>query len=248
LRIGEGRGSGEYLWLEWGIGYQVGKDRLREDDVIAGGAGGGEAADVLSRLRRREAANGASIGALVLVGVPASFLGPFICACVIWFIAMQWGHYLSWTWTFAGLSITLIPLLFWTEWKEKGSYFTDAVLRAESFERVAPTGSLDVDLLISFARNPAFVAIGWTELFQWGPRLLLEAGNRLMHVRMFHRVDRKVVAEIISVLKRVDHADLEQLPLEGFSMTERYSALAYALWYGWIGISRDNRRIWLNVS
>jgi hypothetical protein len=56
--------------------------------------------------------------------LPATLFGPFILTCLYWAVAIFWGHYLPWMWVFGGSCLVLIPLLFRTEWKTKGSYFS----------------------------------------------------------------------------------------------------------------------------
>jgi hypothetical protein len=203
--------------------------------------------DTEKHLRRREAARKAKVFALLLFGVPALFFGPVILGSIYWLLGLIWGFYVPWIWVFLGSFIVLTPLLFWTEWRTGGSYYTDAILSTHSKSDRAGlplTGLSHLDFLVGFARHPRDPAIGLVELFLWGPRQILEALRTLRGVRAFAAVNRQRAAEILLALLACNHADPAILMPRGDSAAAMVGA--YMLWYDWIGVAKDNHRVWLD--
>ena len=131
---------------------------------------------IVRHLRSRETFKKLGIFARLLFGLPALLFGPIILSSIYWVIGLLWGMYVPWTWVFLGLLIVLVPLLFWTEWRNGGSYYGDAVRSTHKISdglRVPMTGLWDVDFIMWYGRRPRDLTIGLTELFLWGPRQIL---------------------------------------------------------------------------
>jgi hypothetical protein len=189
------------------------------------------------------------IAALLAVGLPALLFGPIIVSSIYWFLGVIWGIYVPWTWVLLGSFAVLIPLLFWTEWKSGGSYYTTEVLSRygqSDDSRPFVTGFSDVDSLVNFVRRPRDPYIGLVELFLWGPRQILEAATTLRDVRGVAAVDRNRAAEILTLLQQRDHVDLKDLVSNGGSNTS--AAVSYLVFYDWIGISQDKARVWIETA
>jgi energy-coupling factor transporter transmembrane protein EcfT len=205
--------------------------------------------DVEQHLLRREAAKRWTVAVLLAVGLPALLFGPVILSSIYWFLAVVWGIYFSWSWAFLGSLVVLVPLLFWTEWKSGGSYYASAVLSSygkSDDSATLATGFSDVDALVNFAEHPRDPMIGLVELFLWGPRQVLEAFATLRDTRQVAGADRHRAAEILTSLQLRDHADLRSLVSSGQAQTGM--AVAYLIYYDWVGISADKSRIWIESA
>jgi hypothetical protein len=201
---------------------------------------------IARHLHRREVARKWKIAVLLSVGMPALFFGPIILSSIYWLLGLMWGMYVPWSLVFLGTCATLIPLLFWTEWRSGGSYYADAVLSTHESPADSPalfTGLADVDSLLRSAEHPRDQAIGLVELFLWGPRQILEAVRTLRGLRQIHAANRTRAVELLLMLKARDHADLTELAPTGDA--DAAGAIAYLLWYDWIGISKSAGRVWI---
>jgi len=202
--------------------------------------------EVERHLRRREAAKQLAVLALLAVGLPALFLGPIVISSIFWMVGILWGFYLPWTWVFAGSFVLLVPLLFRTERRTGGNYYADSVLANRDTSAAVPMFLLaftNIGSLVALGQRPRDPAIALVELFLWGPRQILDAVRTLRGVRMVAAANRSRVVNIFLALRTCDHADIPALFPGGDA--EGGLALAYLLWYGWIGVSKDASRVWL---
>ncbi|HZL37864.1 MAG TPA: hypothetical protein VFC78_21280 [Tepidisphaeraceae bacterium] len=200
---------------------------------------------ILDHLKSRELKLKSKIIFLLLVGLPAMFFGPFIMALIYGAVGLSWGFLIPWSWALAASVVIFLPLLFLSEWRTKGSYYTDAIASSFDYEPMASVGFSDIDALIRFVQNPRGEVIGLVEIFLWGPRQVLEAAVNVSRVRLFKGVSRTRAAEILAKLNASDHAEVEQLMKSYDEATKTLAALAYLIWYDWIGVCKDGRRVWL---
>ena len=204
---------------------------------------------VRDHLRLREAALAGKIFALLVFGFPMLFVGPFLMACIFWFAA--W-HFVgsdapAWTTWFWGLFSTMIPLLFWTEYRTRGALFADAVISSGGASSVPYLAGPELGMLISFATSPRVAASGFVELFLVGPRCVLEAFGKLRGARRLHGVNVDRAAEVVADLRRFDQGvPIHRLAHEGEDITAVLRPLAYLLFHDWVGISAAGDRVWLN--
>jgi hypothetical protein len=200
---------------------------------------------IQSHLHARETAMKLGIIALLAFGVPATFFGPVILASLYWVAALHFGNY-SWFWIFVISCLVLIPLLFRMEWKTRGEYFSDAVSSTFAAGTSPWIGFGTFGAAIQFGQSPRVPTIGLVELFLWGPRQILDAVGKFAHIRLLKFTSRQRVAQLLSQLMKVDHLTLDQLQSSGKPSTDLYSAIAYCVWYDWIGVSKDGQKIWLD--
>jgi hypothetical protein len=203
--------------------------------------------EVERHLRSREAFKKVGIAAGLAFGLPALLFGPIVLSSIYWVIGLMWDMYVPWTDVFGGSLILLVPLLFWTEWRNGGSYYSEAILAVNDpadRDTIPSLGMDDVDLVVGFGTNPRAVSLTLVELFLWGPRQVLEAVRMLRCMGRLRRVDRSRAAALLGGLLRIPgHIELKQL-IAGTNATDGV-AVAYLVWYGWIGISADADRVWI---
>jgi hypothetical protein len=128
-----------------------------------------------------------------------------------------------------------------------GAYFAEAVLTTRDTPDSLPVALLafsSIGSVIALARRPRDSAIGLVELFLWGPRQILEAFRIVRGVSIVARANRGRASAILSVLQARDHPDVPVLVPA--SDAEGGLAVAYLLWYGWIGCSKNANRVWLD--
>jgi hypothetical protein len=203
------------------------------------------AIEVEKHLRSRESFKKLGIAAQLLFGLPALLFGPITLSSIYWVTGLLWGMYVPWTWVFLASLIVLVPLLFWTERRSGGDYYAVAVRSTHGSSdglRFPMTGLLDVDLILSYRRNPRDVGIGLVELFLWGPRQILEAKRTFWGMAHLSMVSRSRAAEMLLTIERCDHVDLTTLCGND---VDSGNVIAYLVWYDWIGISADTHRAWL---
>jgi hypothetical protein len=207
------------------------------------------ASEIEEHLRQRERLKKLGVAVLLALGLPSLCFGPFIMGCIYWLLALIWGLYVPWTWMLLGTFAVFVPLLFWTEWRTRGSFYTTTVLstygNSGDPSRLV-TGLGDVDGLIGFVRCPRDPYVGLVELFLWGPRQVLEAMTTIRDLRRLASADRNYVAEILRGLASTDHADLKTLVAGRPGVTRM--AVAYLVYYEWIGISADGSKVWIESS
>lgn len=182
---------------------------------------------------------------LLCFGIPAVLVGPFLIACIYWAAAAGLGWFVPWTWVWAASMIILIPLLFLMEWRTHGEYYADAIVSSFNEEASPYLVMNDLEMLVSFAQNPRASAAGFVEVSLWGPRQVLEAWGKYSHIRMFRRVNRRRAARIIRALQSSQRGEVDALVQAEQNTPEALAALAYLIWYDWLGVSKDGKRVWL---
>jgi hypothetical protein len=203
---------------------------------------------VRDHLRLREAMLAGKIFSLLVLGIPMLFVGPFLMACVFWFAA--W-HFMGsdapeWTTWFWGLVITMIPLLFWTQYRSRGSYFADTVISSGGASSAPYLAGPELGMLISFATNPRVAASGFVELFLVGPRFVLDAMAKLHGARRLRGANVDRAADIVVDLRRFDQGvPIHRLAREGETVAAILPSLAYLIFHDWVGISAAGDRVWL---
>jgi hypothetical protein len=204
---------------------------------------------VRDHLRLREAMLAGKIFSLLVLGMPMLFVGPFLMACIFWFAA--W-HFMgsdapAWTTWFWGLVMVMIPLLFWTEYRSRGSYFADAVISSGGASSVPYLAGPELGMLISFATNPRVAASGFVELFLVGPRFVLDAIAKLHGARRLRGANVDRAADIVVDLRRFDQGvPIHRLAREGETVDVILPSLAYLIFHDWVGISAAGDRVWLH--
>lgn len=204
---------------------------------------------IAERLRQREWMESGRIALHIAVGVPCLLIGPIILSSIYFALAVMWfGAYASWSLIFWGSIVVLVPLLFWTERRTHGNYFSDTVREAnpDGTRSVSYAALGSVGMLAAFIANPRLSASGFVELFLFGPRMILEAVASLQRVRALRGVHRGRAADLLAdLLGRPSGTDMEQVLHEGESVESLLPCIAYLLYYEWIDISTTRDRIWV---
>jgi len=208
---------------------------------------------------RREKIRRVKIGAMLLFGIPLSFLGPLLLSTMFW-LAMTFGLRFSdfasgvrWLDVFVVLTAVMVPLLYRLETRTGGEYRTDLsdpgvatgqmALRAAVVGGPFAAGLLGVGTLVNArATSSAFV-----EFFLLGPRLVVSALRQFTLSRRLHLADRQRAAGIVALLLgRSDGVDTDHLLHEGEELGGLLPVLAYLVYYQWIGAGEKWRRVWLD--
>ena len=202
---------------------------------------------VRDHLRHREAMLAGKIVMLLGLGVPLMFVGPFLMACIVWFVSYTVMEYpLPWTNIFLVLVVTMVPLLLWTERRTQGTYFADTVISSGGASSVPYLAGPELGMLISFATNPRVAASGFVELFLTGPRFVLEGLDKLRGAKKLRGVN---VDRAVAIIVDLGHFDIgvpiQRLVHDGERVAAVVGPLAYLLFHDWVGISASGDRIWL---
>jgi hypothetical protein len=194
----------------------------------------------------REQAMLAKIAVLFLLGLPATFVGPWLIAAVCYTVSWRLGWHVSDALFFCIASAIVIPLLFRLELGTHGRYFDDALTGSGGASSSSWQSMNTWNALAGFYGDPEVVASGLTEISLWGPRQILDAIGKTRMVRRMKRVNRFQVEEAVTILLASDQAlDIKSLGLPEQDKADLLSAMGYLLVYDWIGASKDGQRVWL---
>lgn len=193
--------------------------------------------------------------AAIALGAPLSLLGPLVLGTLFWTASCLWFETLySWCWFFFPLVAVALPLLFRLELKTGGDYLGGTVkdagppipgtteLTMQTHLVIGPFAGLGV----AAATNPRLVPAGFVEIFLVGPRLILSGVHRLRHDKRLGNIAQRLAAEIVAkLLSKNEGLRLEQLPKNGADSDQLMSALRWLAFYGWIGITEAQDRVYL---
>ena len=201
------------------------------------------------RLRQRELAKKGSIAMHLVIGLPCLLIGPIVLSAIYFMLAVIWfGAYSYWSLIFWSSVVLVIPLLFWTEIRAHGTYFTDTVREANP-DGNNPTNYVllgELGMLTAFIVNPRLSASGLVELFLFGPRMILEAITSLRRVNALRQVDRgRAVNVLADLLAHSTGSELRVLLHENETLASLLPVVAYLLYYQWVDISKTGDRVWV---
>ena len=124
---------------------------------------------VLSCVRKHERSFRSRWVLMIVLGMIALWIGPFLAATILWVLQFHvggipdsWGYLFAW-------SIGLIPLLFLMEWMTRGAFMDDAV------DGMGGTDNMSA----SFSHRQMATLALLTEISLWGPRIIITALRRL---------------------------------------------------------------------
>ncbi len=104
-------------------------------------------------------------------------------------------------------------------------------------------------MLISVVANPRVTVSGFVDIFLTGPRFVLDALDKLRNANRVRGINLDRAAEIVATLNRADSGiPVEQLRRPNDAQGQLGGALAYLLFYEWIGISKNADRVWLESA
>jgi hypothetical protein len=181
---------------------------------------------VISRVRRHERSFRSRWMLMIVLGMIAIWIGPFLAATILWVLQFHaggipdsWGYLFAWC-------IGLIPLLFLMEWMTRGAFMDDAV------DGIGGTENMSALL---------------TEISLWGPRITLTAIKRLSGATRLGLNPQPDAAAVLAVLLRREDgtASAVVLTASGLSAERFGDALAYLTFHEWIDISKDGLYLWI---
>jgi hypothetical protein len=200
---------------------------------------------IAQHLKRRERGLSAGVATMLVIGIPMLLLGPLILGTLFWFATGMLLRFYPWSWFFWGFVVVLIPLLFWTERGTRGTYFADTVVAAGGASPLPYLAGAEIGMLVSFATSPRVAASGFVELFLTGPRLVLDAIDKIRRARHVRDVDRDRAAHVVARLRQFDQGIAPDQINPGEPVSAVIPVLAYLLFHDWIGISKTGDRVWL---
>ena len=200
-------------------------------------------------LRRKESLLLLKTGLMLLFGVPLTLIGPALLATIFWFAYIQWGKWVPWSWFFWGFVLILVPLLFRLEVKSAGDYLGKATKDLKTEGASVPALLLnfgDVAAVASVLYNPRAMVAGFTDIFLFGPRLVVSAWRQLRLRALVRSAKPTRTTAVIETLFASDHAVPTQSLLQpGEQQQELSAVLGYLLLFDWIGVAHDASKVWL---
>lgn len=185
---------------------------------------------------------------MILLGLPASLLGPAVVATLFWVAAMPLGLWVEWTTAFGWASLIMLPALYMLEIRTKGNFL------AERVDEITPLPPIargiftlgEFGAIAALASNPRTTSTLFTEVFLFGPRLVVDAFRQL-RLRMYARgADIRRAASILSTLTELhDGLPTEDLLRANESARTLAPTLAYLAFHDWIGVGNSGGKVWL---
>ena len=213
---------------------------------------------LVARLRRGDGLHRLKLCALIVLGLPLTFVGPLLLATVFWFACVrltQW--HVPWWWLSLGLTVVMVPLLFRLEVRTAGLYL-DEVL--DGFNEYGPRmhalrlygyGGLGtaVGATASVLANPRGTSAGLVETFLVGPRMMLSGWRGFQAESHLASVDRLRAGKVIAELLTSDRAlKMETLLSPGEELNDLLATLAYLAIRGWVGLGERMTKVWLDSA
>ena len=185
---------------------------------------------------------------MMLLGLPVSLLGPAVVATLFWLAGMPWGYWFQWTTVFGWAALIMLPALYMLEIRTKGNYLGERVDEITPLPPIA-RGIFtlgEFGAIAALATNPRTTSTLFTELFLFGPRLVVDA-IRQMRLRMYARgADVRRAASILSTLVELrDGIPTEDLLRANESPRTLAPTLTYLLFHDWIGVGNSGGKVWL---
>lgn len=220
------------------------------------GAAGWEKEAILLRLRRRERLFRVKVAAMILFGVPLSFVGPFVLATVFWFAGHAAGYcswsrvWVHWSWLFLALVIVVVPLLYRLEIRTTGGYLTEAMQDTKPHRPMGaaflPGPAAQVGALVAVAANPRAVSAGVVEVFLFGPRLVVGAFIQFRAARHLKQAEVGRAASILAVLLGRDQGvETSRLLRRDEQLEDLLPTLAYLVFHRWVGVRSGWQQVYL---
>ncbi|MBC8105125.1 MAG: hypothetical protein H7Z14_00925 [Anaerolineae bacterium] len=197
---------------------------------------------IVARLMAKHALTSAGAVGLLAAGVGIIVVAGAIVASIICFIlySLTDSTWIGWWGWYLVFLLGMLPLLFWEERRSRGNYFAD---RATDF---SPSFSSRGEFEL---QNFQVGAAVYTDMLLWGPRAILKGvatlrgENPLQHSRRFERG-----AAILRQLLEHDEAMfVSKLAQPGENHVELSNILRWLDDHDYIGISSDQKRIWLST-
>jgi hypothetical protein len=182
------------------------------------------------------------VGAITALVAPALILGFFALLFHLWRLD------LNWTLCFvAGIAIS-VPVLMRMEWQAQGPTIDEKT--RQGFETIAGKAApSDYKHLGTFGQVIASQRTpfnGLVELFLIGPNLAVRSMRKLMLRKLAESADFDRAVEIAEILAKLKGgAETEKLRGEKETPQQLSCALAYLIFFDWIGVASDGNKVWI---
>lgn len=180
--------------------------------------------------------------AFLLIGVPLSFLGPFLIVMVLAGIDARAGLRLpiSTYWLiFLAASLAIVPWIYWREHHGGQESVVDALRDSWYGGRASSRGEFELRSTM----------LQWTILFAvllYGPRMVYRALADVKNIRRLRGASRERSAMVLEQLAERDEATpLVDLRVGDEPLDTLRQSILYLLLYEWIDLSKDRKRAWL---
>lgn len=207
-----------------------------------------QSARVIRLLRQRGSLFYLKASFMFLLGLPASLLGPAVVATLFWMACLPWGYWFPWPTFFGWTALIMLPGLYLLEIRTAGNYLSERVPDIAPLPPVA-RGIFtlgEVGAIAALATNPRTTSALFTELFLFGPRLVVGAFRQLRLRRYVRGADLRRAASVLGTLCELnDGIPAQDLLREGESSRALAATLAYLAFYEWIGVGNRGTKVWL---
>lgn len=211
---------------------------------------------IRSHLRGRERLFWLKVATMIALGVPLSFLGPFLLATILWILGL-WASALfhlpslslRWWWLFLPLAIIMVALFYYLELRSDRRYSKEFAAR-EPAKRPpgsppAPDQARAVGTTGAPAAEPPSASAGFFGAFLAGSRMVVSACRQISGARRL-RADRDRAALIVrQLIAQTSGVDTPRLLFEGEKPDDIQPELAYLMFHQWIDIGKKQNRVWL---
>jgi len=212
---------------------------------------------ILARLREREGWFRLRIFYMLTGGLGLSLLAPALISVLFWLAYYEWrqfghawGEAAPWWWFFAGCCVVVIPLLYRMEIKAQGPFLVSEAKEFDAkraLQQAKVVVSFDqVGMIAAALAHPRATVSGLSEVFLFGPRLVVRATRQIRLRRLARQADRNRAAIILQALAAAPgHVPTESLLKETELQQSLARVLAYLLFFDWIGVSHDGDKAWM---
>ena len=201
---------------------------------------------ILTRLRNRQAGFWFRIFAKLTFGIPLSFIGPALLACIINLSLLRARVHdpPAWLTLFWLSCLIVIPILYFIEWYHHGDFFLDTA-RSQGI-----TSGNHFNAFISYSnwryRNAEALSAFYTELLLFAPKQVFSAIADLRQRISLTADQIRRAAEVVFDLSTSDTSlPIAQLHRPGESNESLRLILQYLQFHDWIDISKTGDRAWL---
>ena len=203
---------------------------------------------IVQSLRAREIFKFLKTLLLFFFGLPVLFFGPLIAIGLYINIAYRWGYSVE-DWEFYSALCILVPLMFWIERRTAGPSFTDTIIKGWTIRNPPSNFRIFLGEWIAQANTLGTIEIrarSIAEISLWGPRQIREGISDLRTIVSLRAVNRRRATRVLADLSRGDQGpEIETLILPGESLQSLLRVMAFLLFYDWIGVAKDGKRVWI---
>jgi hypothetical protein len=201
---------------------------------------------ILTRLRNRQAGFWFRILAKLAVGIPLSFIGPALLACIINAALLRARVHdpPAWITLFWISCLIVIPILYFVEWYHHGDFFLDTA-RSQGI-----TSGSYFTAFVSYSnwryRNSEALGAFYTELLLFAPKQVFSAVADFRQRIDLTGDQMHRAAQVVADLSTSDTSlPIAQLHRSGESNESLRLILQYLQFHDWIDISKSGDRAWL---